>query len=70
MSIEETGTGRGIRIYHEGSGKITELFAGYDEAGGRRLDLKIGRETIYLTAEETAFFLAWMVAWHAQGRQS
>lgn len=63
--MEETGTGHGIRIAHEGHKHTIE--AHYNEMGNNRLDLLIDGHNVYLTEEESAYFMAWISTWYEQG---
>jgi hypothetical protein len=65
-SMEETGTGHGIRIKHE-TGQCQIIEAHYNESGTHRLDLVMDGCNIYLSEEETGYFLAWMTTWYEQG---
>ena len=65
--MEETGTGHGIRIKHEWLGKKQVIEAHYDEVGTHRLDLVMDGRNVYLSEEETAYFLATMATWYEQG---
>jgi hypothetical protein len=65
-NMEETGTGHGIRIEHEWLGQKQVIEAHYNESGTRRLDLLFNGRNVYLTEDETAYFLAHMAAWYEQ----
>ena len=65
--MEETGTGHGIRIIHEWLGQKQVVEAHYNESGTHRLDLIINGRNVYLTEEETAYFLAHMAMLHEKG---
>lgn len=67
-SMEETGTGHGIRIKHEKeSGESQIVEAHYNESGTHRLDLIIDGRNVYLSEGETGYFLAWMATWYRLG---
>lgn len=66
--LEETGTGHGFKITHEDDqGKQHMVEAHYNEAGSHRLDLLIDGHSVYLSEEESGYFLAWMATWYEQG---
>jgi hypothetical protein len=66
--MEEIGSGRGLRIKHETeSGQCQTVEAHYNETGMYRLDLVIDGHNVYLTENETGYFLAWMATWYDQG---
>ena len=71
--MEETGTGHGIKIRHEWLGQHQTVEAHYNETDEHRLELIISDEVedmktkVYLTEEETGFFLAYMAGWYEQG---
>lgn len=66
--MEEIGSGRGIRIKHEmESGQCQTVEAHYNESGTHRLDLIIDGRNVYLSENETGYFLAWMATWYGQG---
>lgn len=68
MSMEETGTGHGIKIKHErDDGLMQVVEAHYNETGTNRLTLIIDGVEVYLSMGETGFFLAWMAEWYEQG---
>lgn len=59
----------GIRITHEGKMGTSQLDALHDEKHGS-LSVYLNDRRIYLTPEETAYFLAWMATWYAPGGAS